>query len=166
MQIEKQLINFVKRHGLDTSEMDPLNTVRGDVNTGTYYREIRENGLIDDCTITLQLNGDGAPIHKTSAFSIWPLMGIINEAKYKMRRNYILLLALWYGDKKPPTRPYLEWAMKELKRFQEDGFLVDGIQYRVRVLIITTDTVARPVLKNTTQFNGKFGCDFCLHPGQ
>lgn len=25
--------------------------------------------------------------------------------------------------------------------------------------------VARPLLRNTKQFNGKYGCDFCLHPG-
>lgn len=43
---------------------------------------------------------------------------------------------------------------------------MNGIIYKVRVLIISTDTVARPLVRNSTQFNGEFGCDFCLHPGE
>lgn len=35
-----------------------------------------------------------------------------------------------------------------------------------KYLVITTDTVARPLVRNSTQFNGVFGCDFCLHPGE
>ena len=32
-------------------------------------------------------------------------------------------------------------------------------------MIISTDTVARPLVRNSSQFNGEFVCDFCLHPG-
>ena len=83
----------------------------------------------------------------------------------KLRRNYVVLIALWYGSKKPPTKPYLEWAMEELSRLQEHGFSVGGVTYFVKVVIVTTDTVARPILRCTSQFNGEFGCDIFLHPG-
>lgn len=46
------------------------------------------------------------------------------------------------------------------------GVVVDGVTYKVRALIISTDTVARPLVRNSTQFNVEFGCDFCLHPGE
>lgn len=46
---------------------------------------------------------------------------------------------------------------------ERDGIFVNGQNYKIRVLVITTDTVARPVIRNSTQFNGEFGCDFCLH---
>lgn len=164
MPVEKQLEQFVERHGMFSSA-DPDPNIRGDVNTGTYFREMRENGLIDDKTITLQLNCDGAPAHQMSSYSIWPLMGIINEARYQLRRAYVILVALWYGEKKPPTEPYLNWAMEKLSQLQEEGFYVSGIHYRIRVVIITTDTPARPILRCTTQFNGQYGCDVCLHPG-
>ena len=165
LPVEKQFKYFIERYGLDDIAEHPDPDIRGDVNTGSYFRELRDNGLINDRTITLQLNGDGAPVHKTSAYSIWPLMGIINEAKYKLRRNYVVFIALWYGSKKPPTKPYLEWAMEELSRLQEHGFSVGGVTYFVKVVIVTTDTVARPILRCTSQFNGEFGCDICLHPG-
>ncbi|KAI7792506.1 hypothetical protein IRJ41_015741, partial [Triplophysa rosa] len=36
---------------------------------------------------------------------------------------------------------------------------------KIHSLLCTADSVARPLLKNTKQFNGKYGCDFCLHYG-
>lgn len=43
--------------------------------------------------------------------------------------------------------------------------MVNEKTYKVRVVIVTTDTMARPVVRNTTKFNGAFGCDFCLAEG-
>lgn len=92
-------------------------------------------------------------------------MGIINEAGYKLRRSYVVLMALWYGNKKPPMGPFLDASIDELNRLQTHGFSVKGKQYKVRVLVITTDTVARPLVIGTTQFNGLQGCSFCLAEG-
>ncbi|CAM4552754.1 unnamed protein product [Leuciscus chuanchicus] len=36
---------------------------------------------------------------------------------------------------------------------------------KVHCLLCSSDSVARPLLRNTKQFNGKYGCDFCLHHG-
>lgn len=36
---------------------------------------------------------------------------------------------------------------------------------KVFALIWSSDSVARPLLCNTKQFNGFYGCDFCLHRG-
>ena len=88
LPVEKQFKYFIERYGLDDIAEHPDPDIRGDVNTGSYFRELRYNGLINDRTITLQLNGDGAPVHKTSAYSIWPLMGIIIEAKYNPSINF------------------------------------------------------------------------------
>lgn len=92
-------------------------------------------------------------------------MAVINEARYKIRRGFIVLLSLWFGNKKPPRKPFMEIPLLELKRLQLDGFTVNGKQYYVVVLIITTDTVARTIPWNVAQFNGKYGCNFCLMEG-
>lgn len=61
--IEKQLVFFIEQHGLVTSrDFDP--NYRGDVHSGSCYRTLRETGEVDDSTITLQLNTDGAECHK------------------------------------------------------------------------------------------------------
>lgn len=36
---------------------------------------------------------------------------------------------------------------------------------RVFALVCSSDAVARPLLRKSKQFNGEFGCDWCLHPG-
>ncbi len=36
---------------------------------------------------------------------------------------------------------------------------------KVYALICSSDSVARPLLRNTKQFNGQYGCDFCYHIG-
>lgn len=93
-------------------------------------------------------------------------MAIINEAPYKLRRSYVILLALWFANKKPPREAFLKDVILELKRLETDGFVVQGKRYKLRVVVITTDTVARPLIWNKTQFNGLHGCDFCLMPGK
>jgi len=63
LPIEKQLVYFVEHHGLKSrKEYDP--NYRGDVDSGSCYRKLIESGDIDDSTITLQLNTDGAECHK------------------------------------------------------------------------------------------------------
>ena len=60
----------------------------------------------------------------------------------------------------------MDGSLETLKSLEKDGFLFKGQLYKVRVLIITVDTIARSDLNNTTRFNGEAGCDFCLHPGE
>jgi hypothetical protein len=146
------------------TDVDP--NVRSDVNSGNLYRKLVEDGEINSLTITLQINADGASCFKKSKFSFWPLMALINDVPYKLRRSYIILLALWFGNKKPPVGVFLNGIIEELNRLEREGFIFKGVTYKIRVLIVTTDTVARPLLLNTTQFNGQHGCNFCLHPGE
>lgn len=39
-------------------------------------------------------------------------------------------------------------------------------QCRVVAALMMCDSVARPILQNMTQFNGQYGCNLCLHPGE
>ncbi len=101
LPIEQQLLYFMKHHGLPEvlQQVDP--NIRSDVNSGTMYRKLVESGVINSFTITLQLNADGASCYRKSKYSFWPLMALINDVPYKLRRSYIILLALWFGNKKP-----------------------------------------------------------------
>lgn len=164
MPIEKQIKYFIEHHGVLHENWD-LN-LRGGVQSGSCYRELREQGLIDDKTITVTWNTDGANPHKKSKKAFWPFMAVINEAKYKLQRAFIILLSLYYGHKKPPMNSFMDWIMSEWARLERDGVLFKNVKYKVRVVIIATDTVARPLMRNTTQFNGEYGCDFCFHPGK
>ena len=93
-------------------------------------------------------------------------MAVINEVKYGVRRTFIILLSIWIGNKKPPRDVFMDGPIASLKKIEKDGFLVKGKQYKLKVLVITVDTIARSGMGNTTQCNGMCGCDFCLHPGE
>lgn len=60
----------------------------------------------------------------------------------------------------------------DLIMLHDEGFefIVPGqnnsITIHVHALISTVDAVARAVLQNIHQFNGEYGCSFCLHPGK
>lgn len=58
-------------------------------------------------------------------------MGIINELEYKLRRKYVVLLAIYYGNQKPPMKQFLEESFHELNLLQSEGFDVDGVLYKV-----------------------------------
>ena len=165
VSLERQVRYFIEHHGL-VEPKESNENVCGDIHLGDYYKEYKSRGLINERTITLQLNADGAQCFKKSKFGIWPLMGIVNEATYKARRSHVFLMALWFGNKKPPRDAFLMPTINQLNELLSRGIMVGDVTYQVRPLIISVDTIARPILRNTTQFNGKHGCDFCLHPGK
>ena len=76
---------------------------KSDVNSVDVYKTVREQGKIDENTVTLQLNAEGAKNFKVSRFSIWIFMAIINEARYGVRCyvfEYVIRLSIWIGNKK------------------------------------------------------------------
>ena len=80
LPIVKQLEYFLEHHGLDDSVTEVDANYRSDVNSGGCYRKLREEGKIDERTITLQVNADGARFFKVSKFGFWPFMALVNEA--------------------------------------------------------------------------------------
>ncbi|XP_057177999.1 uncharacterized protein LOC130546654 [Triplophysa rosa] len=52
-----------------------------------------------------------------------------------------------------------------LNRKESNPGILSDIQCGAEYRKIKQNSVARPLLKNTKQFNGKYGCDFCLHYG-
>lgn len=166
LPVDEQLKFFIRHHGIKKANAsDDADDWKGDVCTGDRYKQYVKDGIINEQTVTMQINTDGAQKFKSSKYSFWPFMGIINETGYKTRRSNVILMAIWFGNKKPPRNVFLDPCVAELKNLCSTGLKVDGNVYKIRPVIVTVDTVARPVIRNTTQFNGAFGCDFCLHPG-
>lgn len=64
-------------------------------------------------------NTDGAQPYKMRKNGIWRFMATINEAPYKLRRAYVILLALWFGNKKPPLHAFLDWIVKKWARLKK-----------------------------------------------
>ena len=66
---------------------------------------------------------------------------------------------------KPPGYAFLEPCTDVLHQLVLTGIVFRGIKYNILPIILTCDTIARPLFSNTSQFNGECGCIFCLHTG-
>lgn len=135
-----------------------------------YQKLVKEQNLGKE-DLTLMWNCDGLPIFKSSNYSIWPLQFTVNELTPKQRKENVMIAALWFGLRKPRMDTFLKPFVEECCDLAstpiqwQDNF-GNSHQSKVFCLVCSSDAVARPLLRNTKQFNGEYGCDWCLHPGE
>lgn len=123
-----------------------------DIECGQEYRKLKDSGQIAEDDISLLWNCDGIPVFKSSKCQIWPIQCQIIELEPTDRTKNICVPCIWFGESKPNVQTHRSLVV--IKRSS-----------KVYALICSADSVARPLLRNTKQFNGMYGCDFCYHPG-
>jgi len=137
------------------------------VTDGKMYRKCRQQ-----TNITLQFNCDGAPVFNSSKFSIWPIVCAINELPAAIRNSNLMLHTLWFGRVKPCAVTFLQPFVTEITDLYRNGFtFFNRLTNEEQVLYVNADLCicdapARAMLQEFSQFNGKYGCGFCCHPGQ
>lgn len=148
-----------------------IENVISDIYDGVMYEKLSRPGgiLSDPNNFSYNFNSDGSPVYKSSKFSIWPIQLHLNELPPKMRFKHVILAGLWFGTHEPSIQVYLKPFTEQAKSLSSKGVLwrKNGVQVKSKVVGICccVDSKARPTMQNTTQFNGYFGCGFCLHPG-
>lgn len=142
-----------------------------DVISGTMYRKLKAKKYNTEKWISLQWNTDGIQVFKSSKISVWPIQVMINELPYNDRRENILLAGLWYSAIKPDMNTFLYPLTKELCDLQNNGIdlVLPSSKFstniKVHSIIVSVDSVARPMIQNIKQFNGMYGCPYCLNKG-
>lgn len=80
-----------------------------------------------------------------------------------------VLAGLWFGAQEPVMPIFLRPFVEQAKTLASKGvsWRKNGtcVYSKIVGLCCCVDSKARPAMLNTTQFNGYFGCGFCLHPG-
>ena len=91
---EKYYENIVKKRTHKTNNIK-------DIYDGKCYRKLLKNlsSTNKSTYVTGFLNADGAPVFKSSTYSIWPFYLILNEIPIQDRLNSTILIGLWYGKK-------------------------------------------------------------------
>lgn len=88
----------------------------------------------------------------------------INELPLHLRRKYVLMACLWLGENKPNCNEYLKPFQKECVELSTTGvrYKREGVERvkKVKTVVGVSDSIARPLLRNTSQFNGGF--IFCI----
>ncbi|XP_043481109.1 uncharacterized protein LOC122510490 [Leptopilina heterotoma] len=148
------------------------NNVFKDIYDGQMYRAF-VNSLDDNDRhqyLTTTFNTDGAPLFESSAYSIWPLFLQINELPYQVRTNELILCALWFGKSKPNMNVFLKPFVANMNKLSAEGVKCKVkekvLSVKVYSLCCCVDSICRPTMQGFCQFNGKYGCPWCLHPGQ
>ncbi|CAI6353080.1 unnamed protein product [Macrosiphum euphorbiae] len=103
--------------------------------------------------------------------SVWPIQLMLNELPYREQRENIILVGLWFSPSKPDMNTILSPFVQELCKLHSEGIDIQLLgqnsptNFKIYILISSVDSVARPMIQRTKQFNGKFGCSYCLNEG-
>lgn len=143
-----------------------------DVRNGTFYKTLKEKNDNKNCKyLTIQWNTDGIQVFNSSKMSVWPIQLMLNELPYREQRENIILVGLWFSPTKPDMNTFLSPFIQELCKLHSEGIDIHLLghnsptNFKVYTLISSVDSVARPMIQRIKQFNGKFGCSYCLNEG-
>lgn len=98
------------------------NGALSDVMSGRVYKGLKENNIISENDITLQLNIDGVQAFKSSKTSLTPVQDAVNELVPYLRNSDIILVGLSAATQKPDINLYLEPIIEELEDLHVNGF--------------------------------------------
>ena len=143
-----------------------------DITDGEMYQTLVRSGLLSNPdNLSITWNTDGIPVFKSSKSSMWPVLCMINELPFKMRKDNVVLTALWFGLKhKIDMSIFLKPFVDECNALSSTGLQwthTTGVEKISHVfpLVCSVDSVARPALQKMVQFNEFYGCPFCKQRG-
>ncbi|XP_069108930.1 uncharacterized protein [Argopecten irradians] len=133
-----------------------------------FFRGEKDHSTSEELHISIQMNTDGVSLFHSSTFSIWPVYFIINELPPHLRfsRNNRIFGGLWFGYSKPDFKVFLRPFAEMLRDFYFKGVMVDDIKVRGLLFNCVFDAPARCLFHNMVQFNGFYGCPYCMSPGE
>ncbi|XP_077533532.1 uncharacterized protein LOC144145692 [Haemaphysalis longicornis] len=135
-----------------------------DIVDGKVYRNLWKSGALSFGDLTIMFNTDGSPIYKSSNVSVWPIQFIVNELPTGERFQHAGVGGLWFGAQHPDMLAFLD---KFVDCINSIGTLTwqhasGTVQSKVHVICCSVDSPARALVCNQNQFNGQFGCQWCL----
>ena len=157
------------------------NSVMNGTRTGNVIRDIYDGKLyrrfvksldssVQKNYVSVTFNTDGAPIFESSSYSIWPIYIMLNELPISIRTNQLIVVGLWFGKNKPNVNIFLKPFVEDMNKLSDEGIKckINGEEESIKVFCIVccVDSVARAPMQGLMQFNGEYGCNWCLHPGQ
>jgi hypothetical protein len=121
----------------------------------------------DVLQLHLLVSSDGGNLYSTGNVSFWPFHAIVLDLPLQIRcaSENVMLMALWKGSK-PKWKVFLKYY---LHNFLRNAFHVQTrhgiLTIRLKLSLAVLDLPALASIMEITQYNGKFGCPMCKHPG-
>ena len=150
---------------------EPSNDVR-DIFDGDYYKELSKPGgiLCDQNNVSVTLFTDGAKVFLSGGDSMWVVMCRLNELPPDIRFDVDNMFYTAFCFGKPPNMDaYLSQYVLESRSLYSEGFEWKKGDEKVRTKVVTplicVDLCAKCKVQKRIQFNGRFSCSMCDHPG-
>ncbi|KAL7295125.1 hypothetical protein TKK_0011592 [Trichogramma kaykai] len=166
MQSQETYYNYV----MNERVTEP--NVLKDVYDGKAYRQFRSDLPEEDRNnyISCVFNTDGAAKFKCSKKSVWPIYLMVNELPPDIRMQNLITCGLYIHTKKPNMCTFFQPFIDFFEKASTEGIEITSSnntkkKIKAFALICSVDAVARAPLQGIKQFNGTFGCNWCLHPG-
>ncbi|KAL7296786.1 hypothetical protein TKK_0010189 [Trichogramma kaykai] len=174
--IASEIRNLIEKnyqyYNLHIRMMENRNRFIKDIYDGQKYKKFRRSlpYAENESYVTLTFNSDGSPLFKSSNFSIWPIQAIVNELSFETRCKNPVVIGMWFGPDKPSMTTLLDPIVKYINGLSTEGIMCtindERINFKVYAVCCCVDTVARAPMQGLKQFNGFYGCNWCLHPGK
>lgn len=129
--------------------------------------ESRQRSSLNENDFTVTINSDWSPVFKSSKSSVWPIQGMLNELPVPLRWNNIIVAALWFAKEHPPVHLFMKAFVEELNNIGTIVWTNAGnvVCSRASAVFCCVDSPARAALLNCKQYNGYYGCSWCLQKG-
>ena len=145
-----------------------------DIYDGAVFRQLMaDNGFLSKPENTgLILCSDGVPVFKSSKGSLWPIYLMVSSIPphQRTRTDNLIIAALWYGPVKPDMNVLLQPVLENISHLHHNGIPIKSsnstVHLRPKLLAAVFDLPARSAATNTKQFNGEYGCFYCLDKGE
>nr|XP_042900000.1 uncharacterized protein LOC122269708 [Parasteatoda tepidariorum] len=172
VSLEAQIKNLINSGTLSIPYIQDFNKSMNvhnqvsDINHGKLYKKLRNEN--ESLFLTYNFSVDGLAVFNSAKGSLWPILVVINEIPPTLRYQNVLLAGIWFGKKEPKMDLYLKPFVEEAVKLGENGISFGpNSKHTIKVFAACccADSVARPCIQNSTQFNGYYGCTWCKHPG-
>ena len=137
-----------------------------DIVDAKYYQKIRKSNKLHLICYT-----DGVQLVKSSNHQCWPVVVSLVELPSKIRdsNQNKIFCGLWFGKYKPSSDILFSTMTSQLDAINENGIDIVFSQKSYTLSIglygLLADTPAKALAMMIKNFNGRYGCPYCINPG-
>jgi hypothetical protein len=103
-----------------------INSLKTTLDGNFYQSKIKD--IDQELVISFNLNSDGAPLTKHKSFSMWPVIGTINELNQSSRERFenIIIFGIWISKTKPVYNEFFTSVFSKLNTIINNIIVING----------------------------------------
>ena len=142
-----------------------------DIWDGSALKAMMTNGKLGPTSVPLMISIDGIAVFKSSTVSLWPVALVVLNLPPNVRMNSenIILGGFWIGPSKPDVKSLLDPVIESICELSSKGLKIktpdSTLILNPRIVLGIFDLPAKAAVLCSKQYNGRYGCSVCTHPG-